>query len=121
MFVEDHEIRHDPLQSPVVVHLQELPYARQAIRGRERCQEYRPVTGDSKTPQLLLAHLVAVSLLDQSLESGMRVEQMSAELLVQRGIGGSDAELSQFCLGVRPRKVECTARTVGVVVEIGQL
>ena len=121
MLIQNHQVACDSFQSPVMVHLEELPHAWQPVGQLERGKQDRPITRYTQSPQFGLAEFVVLALGRESLEAWMRIQQVARQLLIERCIRRSDPELTQLRLCMRPRQVERASRAVRIVIQICEL
>ncbi len=106
VLVPDHQIDHEPLDSPVGVGLHELSDELDVFLVVDPQENDRQVAGDPLAPQTGLPPAVLHQEARAGPMRGVGVEDRAFESPVELCVGLGDVELAQDHLAVRPRKVE---------------
>ncbi len=121
MVVENHQVDRQLLHPPVLVGLQQLAHDLQIRDVVDPADDDRHVAGDAVRPQHGRRPLTACQDVGGRAERRVRVEHVAGQTLEQAGLVGTDAEVEQLDVRLRPRQGAGTLERGGIVVLVGQV
>ena len=99
---------------------EELSQRRQSILRVDRGEYNRPIAGDALCPEHRLRAMVLAQLVLRRPQRRVSEEEVTGEILEDRGVGGCDAKLAQLDLRRRPRQIERALRGMRVIVAVSE-
>ena len=104
MFVDDHEVHVEELQSPILMRPQELADDIEVRHLVDPDEDDRQVAGDAVRPQPGRTALVPGQYARRRPERRIRVQDAVGQPLEEMSLFGVDAEVPKLHLGLRPRQ-----------------
>jgi hypothetical protein len=101
MLVQDHDVRAQALEPPVLLRLQDLAHQRQVAVLHDPHEQDREVAGDAVPPQPFLAEGVAGQDLGARAQRPFGVEHAGGQALEEQRFLAGDAEVAQAALRMR--------------------
>ena len=120
VLVQDHHVGLQPLQSPVLLRLQDLARQRQAVPRDHPGEEDGEVTGDAVRPEPRLSERGAGQELRGRAQRRIAPQHAGRQPLEEQGLLGRDPEVPERAPRVRRGEREGPGRGAGVAVPLGE-
>ena len=120
LFVQDHQVGHEPMHAPIGMRLKHLADQAQIARLADGDQGDGQVARDGISPQAGLALAVFGDALRGGAQQGIGIEQMAGQLLEAARIVGLDAQQAQLKLGRGPGEIHRPVDRMGIAVLVHQ-
>ena len=110
VLVQDHDVRGEPLEPPVLLRLQDLAHQRHVVLLDDPHQDDGKVTRDAMGPQALLAKGAAGQKLRTRAQRCVGVQNSRGQAFEEQRLLAGDAQVAEAALGMREGKGEGARR-----------